>query len=33
MIFDVAVLGSGIVSADRTLDLTETIIRRLQAGR
>ena len=33
MIFDVAVLGSGIVSADRSLDLTETVIRRLQAGR
>jgi outer membrane protein len=33
MIFDVSVLGSGIVSADRSLDLTETVIRRLQAGR
>jgi Skp family chaperone for outer membrane proteins len=33
MIFDVAVLGSGVVSADRGLDLTETVIRRLQAGR
>ena len=33
MIFDVSVLGSGIVSADRSLDLTDTVIRRLQAGR
>ena len=33
MIFDVSVLGSGIVSADRALDLTDTVIRRLQAGR
>ena len=33
MIFDIAVLGSGIVSADRSLDLTDTVIRRLQAGR
>ncbi len=33
MIFDIAVLGSGIVSADRSLDLTETVVRRLQAGR
>lgn len=33
MIFDLAVLGSGVVSADRSLDLTDTVIRRLQAGR
>jgi outer membrane protein len=33
MIFDVAELRNGIVSADRSLDLTETVIRRLQAGR
>lgn len=33
MIFDLAVLGSGVVSADKSLDLTDTVIRRLQAGR
>jgi outer membrane protein len=33
IILDVAVLGSGIVSADRSLDLTDTVIRRLQASR
>jgi outer membrane protein len=33
MIFDIAVLGSGIISADRSLDLTDTVIRRLQSGR
>ena len=33
MIFDISVAGTGIVSADRSLDLTETVIRRLQAGR
>jgi outer membrane protein len=33
MIFDLAVLGSGVVSADRSLDLTDTVIRRLQATR
>ena len=32
IILDITVLGSGIVSADRSLDLTETVIRRLQAG-
>jgi outer membrane protein len=31
MIFDIATLGSGVISADRTLDLTQTVIQRLQA--
>ena len=33
MIFDIATLGSGIISADRSLDLTQTVIQRLQAPR
>ncbi|MEO8199361.1 MAG: OmpH family outer membrane protein [Gemmatimonadota bacterium] len=33
MIFDLSVLGSGVVSADKALDLTDTVIKRLQAGR
>ena len=33
MIFDLAVLQNGIISADRALDLTDTVIRRLQSGR
>ncbi len=33
MIFDLAVLGSGVVSADRSLDLTDTVIKRLQTTR
>lgn len=33
VIFDVVVLGSGMVSADRSLDLTEIVIGRLQSGR
>lgn len=33
MIFDIATLGSGIISADRSLDLTQTVIQRLQASR
>lgn len=32
MIFDIATLGSGIISADRSLDLTQTVIQRLQAS-
>lgn len=33
MIFDIATLGSGIISADRSLDLTQTVIQRLKAAR
>ncbi|MEP7327535.1 MAG: OmpH family outer membrane protein [Gemmatimonadota bacterium] len=33
MIFDIATLGSGVISADRSLDLTQTVIQRLQASR
>ncbi|MGE0353479.1 MAG: OmpH family outer membrane protein [Gemmatimonadales bacterium] len=33
IIFDVAAANNGIISADRTLDLTDQVVRRLQAGR
>lgn len=33
MIFDIAVLQNGIISADKALDLTATVIQRLQANR
>ena len=33
MIFDIATLGSGVISADRSLDLSQTVIQRLQASR
>ena len=32
MIFDIATLGSGVISADRSLDLTQTVIQRLKAS-
>lgn len=30
MIFDIAVLGNGVLAADKSLDLTDTVIKRLQ---
>ena len=33
MIFDIAVLQNGVISADKALDLTNTVIQRLQANR